>query len=306
VKGVTLVKENITFDEIKQNLDVFSKIYDNIRFTDPYKKKILYLEEGDLKESEHICYAFWESKKICSNCVIMRALQTNEIIFKLEYSNQRVYLVMALPVISGDTAVAVELIKDVTNSIIVDKVDTSKKDKLLDALNSLNQLQVRDGLTGLFNRRFIEERLPAGLINSTTTGNPISIIMLDIDYFKKVNDTYGHLGGDFALKELSSLLSMGIRDINGWVARYGGEEFLICLMNTSLKEAQDFAEQLRKNIEGFYIRYNDQVIKITASFGVATAKDSSSLTVEAFIDCADKNLYRAKNAGRNKVIASSI
>ncbi len=127
--------------------------------------------------------------------------------------------------------------------------------------------------------------------------------MADIDFFKIVNDTYGHLAGDEVLKSFADTLSGGLKRESDWVSRFGGEEFLVCLPGAGIQRASEVAEKLRKAIESKEILFNGNRINITASFGVCSIKPIQGSKIESFIECADKMLYAAKNNGRNRVEA---
>ncbi|ARD44932.1 diguanylate cyclase [Colwellia sp. PAMC 21821] len=156
-----------------------------------------------------------------------------------------------------------------------------------------------DGLTQTFNRKHWEECFAAEFSRAQRYKQELALVMLDLDQFKLLNDTYGHQGGDKVLidtsKAINEMLRMG--DLFG---RYGGEEFAVILPNTDLKGAEDVAERIRKTIEGNAIHYQDQVITVTVSIGVAVM-DESDARYENLISHADIALYKAKGAGRNRV-----
>lgn len=158
----------------------------------------------------------------------------------------------------------------------------------------------KDYLTGLFNRRLLNQIFRKYQEISEFTGQTISIIITDIDYFKKINDTYGHLAGDAALKHFANILKENLRK-SDLVFRIGGEEFLILLPNTTLEEAAKIAESLRAKLELTPLIYDGKTIKLTASFGVAQLKDEQ--TLNQLIEEADKKLYTAKREGRNRVVS---
>lgn len=170
--------------------------------------------------------------------------------------------------------------------------------KLIDSMKSIS---LKDSLTGIYNRRYINEKLPVEIISASLSEQSLSIIMVDIDFFKKVNDVYGHLTGDCTLKSLADILLGCIKRESDWVSRYGGEEFLVCLPGAGLEKALEIAEHIRKTVENSVILCGEHTIKITASFGVCSIKPSPGASVENLIDCADKKLYEAKNNGRNRV-----
>ncbi len=163
-----------------------------------------------------------------------------------------------------------------------------------------------DPLTGVLNRSAMEEDLPLEFARSKRYGRPFSIIMTDIDFFKKVNDRYGHVIGDDVLRSFSRLIKRGIREVDS-LYRYGGEEFLILLPETTLESASIVAERLRKGIEAHLLKSKDDSaieIRITASFGVTSWRESDSSYVDV-VERADKALYCAKQSGRNQVVSSN-
>jgi len=172
-------------------------------------------------------------------------------------------------------------------------------------VNKLKQRTRVDTLTGALNRGAMEEDLPLEFARSRRYQRPFSIVMADIDHFKKINDTYGHAIGDEVLKSFSRLIMSQIRDVDG-LYRYGGEEFLILLRDTSFEGACIAAERIRETIERHILRRKDDPsiqIRITSSFGVSSWKESDCSYSEV-VDRADKALYYAKESGRNQVASS--
>lgn len=165
----------------------------------------------------------------------------------------------------------------------------------------LYNLAIEDGLTKLFVVRHFKETLSKEMAKASRYNKQLSIIISDIDHFKRVNDTYGHLAGDFILRETANIFRSSCReaDIAG---RYGGEEFIILLPETNREGAVEFAERLRLLISGLTLEYNNTKFNITISFGVAEFKNDN--TPEEFIKRADEALYVAKETGRNKVCFS--
>lgn len=152
-----------------------------------------------------------------------------------------------------------------------------------------------DKLTSLYNRHKIDTSLNIELKRASRHGNDLSLIITDIDNFKSINDTYGHIVGDSVLIEFASLLKENIRDTD-IIGRWGGEEFIIICQNSNLDEARQLAQKLRKCIEEFTF---DKVNNITSSFGVTQFVKEDD--IESFLTKADKALYRAKLNGRNRV-----
>ncbi|WP_027309197.1 GGDEF domain-containing protein [Caloramator sp. ALD01] len=289
-------------ENLLDKIEFFTNIYDAIRIIEPIKKKVYYFfsKDNESFEEEGSCYDFWNQNKMCSNCVSMRAYNKDETFIKIEYNGEKIYIITATAIVTDAGKVVVEFLKDATDTSIIEDIDGLSSTEIYSKINSLNELIVKDALTNVYNRRFIEDRLPVDILKSTSDNLPMSIIMCDIDFFKKVNDAYGHLAGDEVLKQFASILQQSIRK-NDWVARYGGEEFLVVLNGADKDKAVEIAERIRKKVEEAVIEYNDFNIKITSSFGVYEVSGESNYI--DVIEKADKNLYTAKNTGRNKVVA---
>lgn len=166
----------------------------------------------------------------------------------------------------------------------------------------LTQLALNDPLTGLYNRRGMDFSINISLASSQRLKKCFSAINIDIDFFKKINDTYGHDGGDYVLKEIADVLLQHVRS-GDVCSRLGGEEFVILLPETTKDYAIEVAERIRKNIEMLELTYNGQIIKLTSSFGVAT--HSGEINIDHLLKDADKALYSAKAEGRNKVCVAT-
>jgi len=161
------------------------------------------------------------------------------------------------------------------------------------------RMTIIDGLTGVFNKRYFEEALGREMARAQRYGRPLSILMFDIDHFKRVNDTYGHLAGDYVLQSLARVISTRARREEIF-ARYGGEEFVILLPETQKDGAMELAEQLRKRVASHTFVFEAEEIPVTVSIGVAMVQDES-IPENELIRRADEKLYLAKAEGRNQV-----
>lgn len=170
------------------------------------------------------------------------------------------------------------------------------------ALVRIYEAGLRDALTGLANRKQLEEQLRAELSFSRRHGTELAVIIADVDRFKAVNDVHGHLVGDAVLKHVANVLSTTVR-VEDLVARFGGEEFVIVARATSLVGGQQLAERLRAALERQPFTAGDICLRITASFGVSSALTEAKATAASLLGRADERLYRAKAQGRNRVIA---
>jgi diguanylate cyclase (GGDEF)-like protein len=171
--------------------------------------------------------------------------------------------------------------------------------ELSEANARLERLAVTDGLTGLFNHRRFQESLHSELLRCERHKRPLAVLMLDVDFFKKVNDSMGHPAGDDLLRRLAEVLSADLRQTD-LISRYGGEEFGVLLPETTKAEAMQVAERMRESVELKMNEGNAWTQRITVSVGVATFPEDG-LTAEAVLEAADQALYVAKRQGRNRV-----
>ena len=174
--------------------------------------------------------------------------------------------------------------------------------ELVQARDALHAQATFDALTGVHNRGAILSMLDKELSRSRRTGSPLSVLMSDVDHFKNVNDTFGHLVGDAVLVEVSNRLREGVRQYDA-VGRYGGEEFLVVLPGCTLLDAASLAERMRRSVGAQPVSSNEGRVSVTTSFGVAhyDASLNPDCTRDELLKAADLCLYRAKDSGRNQV-----
>jgi len=183
--------------------------------------------------------------------------------------------------------------------------------QLDEANRKLTLMAVKDGLTGLYNRRHFDDVMEKEFKLSRRIKTPVGLVMCDIDHFKPYNDHYGHQGGDDCLKSVATIINETVKRPGDLVARYGGEEFVIILPETDLDGVKKVADQVRKAVENLAIphAYSSASEYVTLSLGIATMGDEVSDKDEAIrclIESADLGLYEAKKQGRNRVCAVSI
>lgn len=163
---------------------------------------------------------------------------------------------------------------------------------------TIYRMTIIDGLTGVHNKRYLMESLEREIPRARRHERPLSLIMFDIDHFKGINDTFGHLAGDYVLKELATVVKTRLRP-DDMLGRYGGEEFMIVLPETPLVGGHKIGEELRQLTEDHRFTFEGEQIQVTISLGIAQLADGWD--VLAFVKSADEKLYQAKRSGRNKV-----
>jgi two-component system, cell cycle response regulator len=240
-------------------------------------------------------------------CATLRSLETTRqtpILAMVEEGDMK-RLVRAL-----DIGVNDYLMRPIEASELTARVRTQLRrkryaDRLRHSLQLSLEMAITDQLTGLFNRRYMSRHLGTLISSAQQTGKPVSFLILDIDYFKHINDTYGHDVGDEVLREFSGRISANVRGID-LACRYGGEEFVVVMPDTDLTFAYMVAERLRQAVADtpFTIGVAPSQLSVTISVGV-TATEGASDTAEALLRRADQALYRAKRDGRNRVVADA-
>ncbi len=288
--------------QLMQFLQQFEKMYNLVRVVDPLAKRVISITGCSAEMIEDsICYEFWEKNSHCANCVSMRAANENDTFVKIEYNRDKIFMVMATPVILSGRTYIVEMLKDVSETGIVPDLKGKSVEEINQIIESLNQAAITDELTQVYNRRFINEKLPIDLYAVVLNGSVLSAILIDIDDFKQINDTYGHSMGDRVLQKVARILKNNIQRKGDWVARYGGDEFLVVLPDADLKNARKIAERIRQQIEQETFELRGCTVSTTISCGVSSANPEDGSSAVDFFDRLDQKLYQGKHRGKNSI-----
>jgi diguanylate cyclase (GGDEF)-like protein len=185
----------------------------------------------------------------------------------------------------------------------LEKEVVNRTAELKKAKDKMEQLSITDGLTGVYNYRYLIHSVESELRRAIRYHRTLALLLMDIDYFKNFNDTYGHLCGDFVIKTVATLLKSAVRGTDV-VARYGGDELAVMLIETNTKTAIEIAEKLKRAIGSHTFQWRTKQLSVNLSIGLATAPTSGIQDVSDLVDAADRALYQAKKAGRNTIIVS--
>lgn len=274
-------------------LKTINKLFECIRLID--------IESESLYAEHHIhtslnlipAFDFQVRQELYHKC-----MASDSTMYWMEQEGRLLMLFTVLPVEVDKRKLIMECVANVTGKIDVNRL-IGKSTALLE---SAYRLSITDELTGLYNRRYINQMLPHVIKNCAKQKLPLSVIFTDLDYFKQTNDSYGHVAGDYLLYEFAMELQRDIQKSTDWAARYGGDEFVLCLAGADNNKAKGIAEGVRKAIEDKIFEYQKHKIKITCSFGIYTVEDFDPLpTCDSIFREIDKRLYEAKRAGRNIV-----
>lgn len=206
------------------------------------------------------------------------------------------------------------LTKPVQDAELMVRLKTARRildleSSLQKSLEEIKQLSIHDSLTGTFNRGYLDQHLPNELRRADRYMRELSLIMMDLDHFKKINDTWGHQAGDAVLQHCAKILAGTVRREIDWVARYGGEEFILVLPETDQTGCSVVAERLRSLLAATPCFFRSEEIRVTASFGSVTRKPSSKTDgpdTEFILHRADQCLYQAKETGRNRIVRLEV
>jgi len=244
-------------------------------------------------------------------CKAVRNLQLDGYVYALLLTarNAKEHIIAGLEAGADDY-----LIKPVHEPELIARLNTGRRilalEHSLRVANERNRiLSITDALTGTFNRRYLMEQLPREVERCRRYASPLSVIMCDIDHFKRVNDQHGHAAGDEVLQQFAARIQKSLRTHSDWVARLGGEEFLIVLPETDHAGAMAAAEKIRTVVVESPFMIRTRNIQVTASFGAASTEahgPDMSLKVETLMKTADECLYRSKQAGRDRTTGIEI
>jgi len=218
--------------------------------------------------------------------------------------NKNVKNLLAVPLVAQRKTIAVFLIENIIprdcDKFFILAPQVALQMERVNLFEDVEKLSIMDGLTKTYLRRYFLERLKEEMIRAKQSREDLAFVMVDLDYFKKCNDTFGHLVGDAVLKEIAHILKENVREIDS-VARFGGEEFCLLLPETDKKGACIVAERIKKSIENHTIKAYDEFVKITVSMGISSFSEDAKGSSETLIEKADKALYKAKAEGRNRI-----
>lgn len=288
-------------------MDIYHSVFNQFsRFITSSAVRIINPRNGAIVQEEGIasfpgCFPVMTPQQASEH--LHRCMAIGKPIMNMIYKDEHLYLLIEAPLTIQDKTALLEILADGTDAIFFHSSGPNKEVKLICELNRLRKQTITDDLTRLYNRRYIDERLPPDIQNCVKQKRPLSILFADLDYYKKINDIYGHAAGDSVLSELSRILLTHTRQEKDWVARYGGEEFLILLNDCENEKARNIAEAIRVVVMNHVFQYNGLKIHVTCSFGVITIDDFSvPHPIDKVLDMVDKRLYQAKQLGRNIVI----
>lgn len=280
-------------EKIAQIIADASKFFDVVRLVDPISMTVYSFENGELVAQQGGCHRVWGKEDRCENCISAKCFMDERRYSKFEFVDQDIYHVVAQCVEIDGKRYVLEVVTESNDDVLLSAFGTND---FVDRITAFNRKVYADELTGLSNRRCMNDRFAILADSAQREGASLAVVMADIDDFKLINDTHGHLAGDealqFAAKTLLGCFKPAKDDI---VARYGGDEFFVALKGVS-------REDLRQRTEDVLARISGREPGITLSVGVYFQQEARVADPKAIIRRADEAMYTAKAAGKNNCV----
>jgi len=272
---------------LNSDIQILKRLYDIVRLVNPVKKKVHIEHQLDLcaDVSSH-CYDFWETGTICENCISIRALNEGNVITKLEYNSEKVFMVMAMPMVMDEEEVVLEMLKDITANTIVD-IRSPDLREMYRIIDKSNKSMIWDSASNTYNENYVYEHLPYDIDINVDDHTTLSVVSAGLDNLNTINNAYGRKIADFAIKEFAGILESFCRHDKDWLARYGNADFILVLPNTSDQQASRICRQMKKKINHYRLRFEGYEIEIVASFGFHTI--NNQIPAEDLLKYAEQN-----------------
>lgn len=278
--------------QVEESIRSMSEIFDVVRLVDPIAMVVYTIEDGELCAEQNGCFHVWNKTGRCDNCISSKCFLANKRFSKFEFIDKDVYHVVAKPVVIEGKRYVLEVVTESDDDVLLSAFGDND---FVDRICDFNRKIYEDELTGLQNRRFINERFPLMVDRAQAEGASLAVVMIDVDDFKRVNDTHGHLEGDRTLMFVADVLRQAFRPgENDIVARYGGDEFLVALWGL------DHAE-VEKRLSAVPAALAARTDQITVSMGayLPAASELNLSDAALLVERADDVMYSIKTAGKN-------
>lgn len=267
-----------------------SQLFDVVRLVDPISMMAYTIEGGELRAQPDRCFHVWNKTARCENCLSARCFMERERYSKFEFIGNDIYHVVAQPVEVDGRRYVLEVVTASNDNVLLSAFGNNE---FVDRVTTFNRKMYTDDLTGLSNRRYLDERLNILINRSVLDGTPLSVVMLDIDDFKDINDGLGHLAGDKVLSRVAEALREALAPTTEDIlARYGGDEFVAALRNVNEAELECRLRLIPPiDVDGG--------MRVTLSVGAYYQEKVENLDAQTLIQRADRAMYDAKATGKN-------
>lgn len=270
-----------------------NQIFDDNRIINVANHSICKYSDGKIIPTNEMCYRNLEQGKMCANCTSHQALMEDKQVVKLQCVNDKVVLIISVPIYINEAPYVLELVKDITDSLIFHDKIHHENYELSNLIDRLNVIPLKDPFTDLYNKKYIDKQIREDMCNAHENKENYVLALIDIDEFKKVNDTYGHIYGDIVIKDIVSIIHKYTDDRDCWAARYGGDEFLLAFRNTTYENVQNCCKLINNEIKSKTFARDNQEFKVTISIGIYQYNPQTD-SYKTLIDKVDSKMYENK------------
>lgn len=277
----------------------YTSIFDIVRLINVESKTVIsqYSSENIKNYSQKNCFLCWHKPTICDDCKIINAVNQNKTIVDFQVDSGRSFIKIFTPY-GNNEKLGLLLIQDVTTDPINKNIKDQNTVDIQQILTDLNDDIMTDDLTKLYNKRYAHQQLFKDVTLAAKNNESICIVIADIDYFKVINDTFGHLFGDKILAKIGKVIKNSIRNEGDWAARYGGEEFLLVFKGLDKDSLNRVVERIQYNMLKTPFDHDNE-LNISFSYGGLVINNPNPNLCIEYINEADKLLYNAKRNGRD-------
>lgn len=249
--GNSSLAENQSILQQVNDLHILDALYDTIRILDPVEKKVHYLIKPDWlngQDHQETCYCFWGKNTACENCASVRAFNQNKTVVKIEFKQDRVFMVMSAPLAFQGRKMIIELLKDITDNGIID-IEGKEVNEIQKMITEKNRLIIRDALSRIYHEEFIYERLPYNVYQAKQENKSLTLIYLRVTNLTAIIEMFGLKTGDAVIRKLAKSLTNYCRDPEDWAARQGSAGLILCLLGADENQAKEVCRQISEKIK---------------------------------------------------------
>lgn len=287
------MNNQIDFVAIMEGKSDINKIFHSIRIVDVKDNFLCKYDNGVIIKTNIKCFCDKDKKQLCKNCITKIAHKKQKQIVKLQYYQELVGIVLAVPIAYQGEQYVLELEKDITDNMVLNDKHHPDNTNIYDIVNELNNISVMDPFTNLYNKKYITERMIEEINEIKETKESYIVALIDIDNFKWVNDTHGHISGDNVIQDLVHFIHKYTDDHGCWAARYGGDEFLLVFRRQSLERVKRYIDRIEQSFERKQYHGVTGDYQVSISTGIYEFHPDND-DYYSILENADVNMYENK------------
>lgn len=277
-------------NEIKEKIGLIEGTYDIIRVVDPINKNSIVVESGEIKYVEGTCYDFLKRGLACKNCISMRAYNEKDTVIKMEYLDNKIFMITATPILIEGRTYILETLKNISQNEKLSK-NNCEYSIIQGIINEVNDEYIFDKVSGVYNRKYLDERLPVDINICNINGDPLSIIKITIDYLKSIEYRYGKDIENKLIREVIKIAEELIDNNSGWIGRYNSDTFFMVLKKIDDVKVKDILGKAKKLFSNFIFKDKDIRAEITVNLESYCVSKNKEENVEYILREIQEQFY---------------